>query len=74
MGVAEGNSDGIAWLTALRDGLGDHGWRDGQNLRLETRWAAADRTRMRDLALDLVAQGCEVVVTQAAQRRRLGGT
>jgi putative ABC transport system substrate-binding protein len=43
-----------AYLDALRKGLRDHGWSEGQNLSVEYRWAAGKA----DLLPDLAASWC----------------
>jgi hypothetical protein len=34
------DADGLARITALREGLEKVGWTEGRNLRIDTRWAA----------------------------------
>jgi putative ABC transport system substrate-binding protein len=53
-----------AYLEALRTGLSDRGWREGQNLVIEQRWGARDTSGK--LALELVALGIDVLVAQGA--------
>jgi putative ABC transport system substrate-binding protein len=62
------------WLMALREGLRDRGYVEGQNLRIEYRWGEGKPERFPDLAADLVALKVDVIVTsgphaiRAAQR------
>jgi putative ABC transport system substrate-binding protein len=62
MGVAEGDPEGKARLAALQEGLKELGWVDGANLRLEMRWAAGERERVRQYAAELVAEAPDLIV------------
>jgi len=48
------DSDSIA-LESLRMGLRGHGWVEGRNLVIETRWAGVNPQRQRELAAELKA-------------------
>lgn len=50
-------------LDALRQGLRDVGYVDGQNLRVEYRYAEGKLTKLIDLAAELVALKVDVIVT-----------
>jgi putative tryptophan/tyrosine transport system substrate-binding protein len=54
MGFAESDSVAQSWLAAFRDALTKLGWKEGSNLRIEPRWAAADPDRIRTFAKELV--------------------
>jgi putative ABC transport system substrate-binding protein len=54
MGFAEGDATAQSWLAEFRDALKRLGWSEGNNLRIEVRWAAADPDRIRTLAKELV--------------------
>jgi putative tryptophan/tyrosine transport system substrate-binding protein len=54
MGFAEGDVTAQSWLAAFRDALSQLGWSEGNNLRIEVRWGAADPDRIRTLAKELV--------------------
>jgi putative ABC transport system substrate-binding protein len=43
-------------LTAFREGLGEHGYVEGRNLRIEYRWAEGHADRLKPLALELVQE------------------
>lgn len=49
-------------ISALREGLREHGYVDGQNIALEWRWALGDVKRFPDLAADLVRLNVDVIV------------
>jgi hypothetical protein len=46
---------GQARNAAFLQGLGQLGWTDGRNVRIETRWPAGDAARIRRYAEELVA-------------------
>jgi putative tryptophan/tyrosine transport system substrate-binding protein len=54
------------WLTALRDGLRDLGYVDGQNVIIEPRYAAGQVERLSTLAAELVRLKVDVLVTAPA--------
>jgi putative tryptophan/tyrosine transport system substrate-binding protein len=54
------------WLAALRDGLRDLGYVDGQNLIIEPRYAAGQVERLSPLAAELVRLKVDVLVTAPA--------
>jgi putative ABC transport system substrate-binding protein len=43
--------------------LRDLGWIDGQNLKIEYRWAAGQTAKFQEFAAELVAAGADVIVT-----------
>jgi putative ABC transport system substrate-binding protein len=51
-----------ARMTAFLQGLGQLGWTSGRNVRIDTRWAAADADRIRKYAAELVALAPEVIL------------
>lgn len=48
-----------AFVTRLRD----LGWVEGQNLKIEYRWAAGQTTKYLEFAAELIAAGADVIVT-----------
>src|SRR5262245_54776165 len=51
-----------ARLTAFLQRLAQLGWLDGRNVRIDTRWAAADADRIRKYAEELVAHAPDVIL------------
>ena len=51
-----------AWVKALVQGLRELGWTDGQNIRIDERWAGDERTRLLALANELVELKPELIV------------
>jgi putative tryptophan/tyrosine transport system substrate-binding protein len=54
MGFAESDQTAQFWFAAFREALAKLGWSEGNNLRVELRWGAADPDRIRTLAKELV--------------------
>jgi putative ABC transport system substrate-binding protein len=51
-------------IEAFRSGLRDHGYIEGQNIRIEYRWAQTQYENLPALAADLVRRKVDVIVTQ----------
>jgi putative ABC transport system substrate-binding protein len=49
-------------VTAFQQGLQDLGWREGDNIRIDIRFAAADPDRMRTYAAELVGMAPDVIL------------
>ena len=49
-------------VAAVREGLGDLGWHEGQNIRFEHRYASGKRDQLGALAAELVQQRVDVIV------------
>ena len=64
MGYAESDREGQANVAAFRGGLQKLGWTEGRNIRLDTRWAAAEADLMQRFAKELVALQPDLILTQ----------
>jgi putative ABC transport system substrate-binding protein len=64
MGYAENDREGQAFVAAFREGLQELGWAEGRNIRIDTRWAAADVKTMQRIAKELVALQPDLILTQ----------
>jgi putative ABC transport system substrate-binding protein len=64
MGYAESDREGQANVAAFRGGLQQLGWTEGRNIRIDTRWAAADADLMQRFAKELVALEPDLILTQ----------
>jgi putative ABC transport system substrate-binding protein len=56
------NEPGTGFVT-LNQALGDLGWIDGRNVRMDVRWSGADINRIRALAHELVGLQPDIIVT-----------
>jgi putative tryptophan/tyrosine transport system substrate-binding protein len=62
-----GGADPVGYtvlVEALRSGLHDHGYIEGQNISIEYRWAEGQYERLPALAADLVRRKVDVIITQ----------
>ena len=64
MAYAESDREGQAWVAAFWEGLQKLGWTEGRNIRIDTRWAAADVEAMQRFARELVALQPDLILTQ----------
>ena len=62
MSLAAEDPEGQARLTAFVQGLQELGWTDGRNVRIDTRWSAADADLGRRYAAELVALAPDVIL------------
>jgi putative ABC transport system substrate-binding protein len=60
--LVESDADAQARLEAFKHTLNDLGWTDGRNVRIVTRWGAADADRIRRHAAELVALAPDVIL------------
>jgi putative ABC transport system substrate-binding protein len=56
----------VTLVQAFRDGLGEAGYVDGQNLTIQFRWAAGQDARLPEMAAELVRVRAAVIVTPAS--------
>jgi putative tryptophan/tyrosine transport system substrate-binding protein len=64
MGFAESDPTAQSWVAAFQDALAKLGWSEGNNLRIELRWGAADPDKIRTLAKELVDLRPDVIFDQ----------
>ena len=64
MAYAERDREGQAWVGAFREGLQKLGWTEGRNIRIDTRWGAADVETMQRFAKELVTLQPDLILTQ----------
>ena len=62
LNLAADDPMGQARVAAFVQGLEAAGWSDGRNVRIDTRWAAADPGNYRKYAAELIALGPDVVL------------
>ena len=55
-------SDAFLW-ESFRVGLREHGWNEGVNIRIESRWVEGNTARLPELAADLVRLKPDLIVT-----------
>ena len=65
MEYAESDSDAQARVAAFRDGLQTIGWAEGRNIKIDTRWAAADIELMKRFAKELVVLQPDLILTSS---------
>jgi putative ABC transport system substrate-binding protein len=62
-GYDENDPVAKTWVSAFTKALGDLGWTDGRNVRMELRWAGTDINRIRALAQELVGLQPDIIFT-----------
>jgi putative ABC transport system substrate-binding protein len=66
MGFDETDPRGKSYLSAFTQGLGEFGWTDARNVRIEVRWAADNLDRRRMFAKELVDLQPDVILAHTA--------
>ena len=61
----ENDPDARSLVQALVQRLGELGWRDGRNIQIDYRWAAAERSKAQVLAEELVKTRPDLIVACA---------
>jgi ABC-type uncharacterized transport system substrate-binding protein len=65
LGIAENDPEGRARVTAFRQGLQELGWVEGRNIRIDSRFAAGDATRIRAYVADLLMLSPDILVANS---------
>jgi putative tryptophan/tyrosine transport system substrate-binding protein len=60
------NLDGQARNAAFLQGLQQLGWNDGRNVKIETRWSAADAERIRNYVAEFVVLAPDVILASGS--------
>jgi putative tryptophan/tyrosine transport system substrate-binding protein len=63
MSLARDDAEVQGWIEAFEDGLRELGWRQGDTLDLDIRWAAGSAERMREHAVALASASPNAVLT-----------
>jgi putative ABC transport system substrate-binding protein len=67
MSAAANDAEGQARITAIRQALQKLGWTEGQNVRIEVRWAGGEAALDRKFATELAALTPDVILATASQ-------
>src|SRR6516164_9027075 len=59
------------FLAALREGLGEAGYVDSQNVRIEVRWPEGQYDRLPAMAAELVDQKVALIIARGGERPTL---
>jgi ABC-type uncharacterized transport system substrate-binding protein len=62
VGYAESDPTAQPRVTAFQQGLPELGWKEGHNIRIDIRFAAADPDRMRTYAAELIGMAPDVIL------------
>jgi putative ABC transport system substrate-binding protein len=65
MTLAADDSEGLARVTAFAQRLQELGWRDGRDVRIDYRWAAADAASSHSQAQELLTLAPDVIIAVA---------
>jgi putative tryptophan/tyrosine transport system substrate-binding protein len=65
MGIAENSPDGARRIAAFRRGMAELGWKEGDNVHIEYRWAAGDIELIQRHAQELVALAPNVILANS---------
>jgi putative ABC transport system substrate-binding protein len=65
-GLAKDDPEVMERVAVLQQALLPLGWTDGQNIRIDYRWAGADADRVRKYAAELVALAPDVILTEGS--------
>src|SRR3954451_6400838 len=66
MAVAEADPEGQARGSALRHGLQELGWNEGENLQIDWRWTSGEAVRLNEYAAELISFAPDLLITSGA--------
>src|SRR5262245_2920459 len=66
MNLAADDKEGRARLTAFVQALSDLGWKNANNVQIDTCWGAGDTNRFHQCAADLVALAPDIILAASA--------
>ncbi len=66
MASDKSDSEALAWVAEFVQRLQELGWTDGQNLRIDHRWAGSDASRVGSYAAELVGLAPDAILAQSA--------
>jgi putative ABC transport system substrate-binding protein len=66
MGIEEADPEGQGRVNALRAGLAERGWVDGESAKLDVHWAGGEMARIRELASGVVAASPDIIVANGS--------
>ncbi len=64
MGLAESDLEAQSLISTTWHRLGELGWSEGRNIRIEDRWTAGDNNRLRAYAAELAQLKPDVIVCE----------
>jgi len=67
LGYPEGDKQAQANVAALREGLKQLGWIEGQNIQIDLRWAGGDAEKARNFAREVIGMAPDVIVSSTNQ-------
>jgi putative tryptophan/tyrosine transport system substrate-binding protein len=70
MPFEKGDEEAERRQSAFQNGLEQFGWRNGQNIRIEYRWAGGDPNRYQSHAAELVGLAPDVILAPPFARKR----
>lgn len=66
MSGLESDPDSVMRIAAFRRGLADLGWKEGDNIRVDTRWAAGQSELIAQYARELVALAPDIILANSS--------
>ena len=67
LGYPQGDPQAQANVAALKDGLKQLGWTEGENIQLDLRWVGGDAQKARTVAKEVIGMAPDVIVSSTNQ-------